>query len=263
MRLADYECQRLLWLNKHIEAIKVQLSEEWGNLQSAVSIFKQMLDGLYSDEQRANSAKEIVAYMHSAKRYDHWDSLAPGLLRLGLKAELRSILEHVTANRFQNDREFDDVFRAYLALGEKEMALKYAFPWETRASWLLDLLNGWEDAIHGSKSQLLDMDGRNIFEEGITGFRELVEKHPFWLVNFEYLLRFVALNKPLTDRVIAELRACLASLSDEFARSESLDLLKEMFARQPQELPTLSVQRDVVAAIRDRLKIASKTLDHR
>ena len=157
----------------------------------------------------------------------------------------------------QNKREYDDAFRCYITLGDDAAAKRFAFPHEFRAAWLLDLLSDWDASIHGSMSALRDVDGRDVFEDGVKGFREIVPDHPFWITNFAYLLDYVPLNKPLRDRAIVELRVCLSLLSDDLAKEMSLDLLKDMLALGSGQLPMRSTQRDVASAISDRLRTGS------
>ncbi|MEX2244814.1 MAG: hypothetical protein WD716_13335 [Fimbriimonadaceae bacterium] len=252
--LAELESQRLALQGKYEEAFVVLIPEGRYRMDALVRACREAIRHSVNESDKRRIARRIASEMLTFAVFDSWTEIGETLLSLGLKSELRSILDAVCSSPYQNEREYDDVFRCYFALGERATAKRFAFPHEIRATWLLELLYEWDDLIHGSKSDLRDVDGRDVIEEGLRGFREIVPDHPFWISNFAPLLESFKLNKPLTDRAIVELRVCLALLSDDLAQEMSLELLKEMLASQPSTLPLKSTQRDVAAAISDRLR---------
>ena len=252
------QAQRLDLLGEYVGAFEVWTAKGGNNMNELVSAGLAAIRHSDDSDTKRSIARRIVAEMLASGVFQDWTEIDETLLTLGLKRELRSILDRACSIPHLSKSVYDDAFRGYVALDDYAAAVRYVFPHEHKAAWLLDVLDDWRDSIHGSKSQLRDINGRNVFEEGVKGFREIVPEHQFWVMNFAPLLEFLKLNGPMTDRVIVELRVCLALLSDDVARAESLDLLKDMLlGRSRLTLPMKSIQRDVAAAIRDRLRTKS------
>jgi len=252
--LADLVTERLTLLGQYEDAFEAWIPEGRHHMRELVRAGLKAIRHSSDIEDKRRIARRVIAEMHSLGVFQDWTELDETLLSLGLKSELRSVLDAVCSNPDLNEREYEDAFRCYIALGDDEAAKRLAFPHEIKATWLLELLDEWDDSVHGSKSQLRDVAGRDVFEEGLKGFSEIVTKHPHFVVDFASLLEFLQFNEPLTDRAIVELRVCLSLLSDDLAQQASLYLLQRMLMPLSRPLPMLGTQSDVVAAVRDRLR---------
>jgi hypothetical protein len=244
---------RLSLQGRFREAFEVWLAGDEYSIQKTVQSGLALIQDTKSPADRRDVARRIVSRMHAVGRYSDWELVSDTLIELGLKSELKSILDMVCANPHQNDREKDDAFRGYIAIGDTVSARRIAFPHDVNASWLLDVLLEWDVKIHGPKEKLLDVAGLNVFEEGITGFQKMVVKFPHWLTTFEFAFEYARGSKVLTERTLVEFRTCLALQTRENVEWAAVELIKSLVNSDRRHLLDRATQRRIADELRASL----------